>query len=261
MIAPFSFLNRLLSLAVALLLALPPSLSSEERSEGAASESLLERSADKLPQSGDLEYIPSSSYDLLDRQQGYRERYRLRGYQQLDEEGQEELFMERRLEEQFGDEGFPADMGQQQYRESAGRRFSIIFFLSLPFATLYSYGIWSGVRALGGNADEALGGGEHIGIVGAGALLAALIGWYDNRQVGGAGEQALSAAPAGNSSIHSHHSHSFSSSSSAVASIYLSGDLSGKLPRELSGGLSGDLSAKWRSGWRYCYAWSLRLEL
>ncbi len=138
----------------------------------------------KLPNSGDLKYIPPSSYEGFDRQRDGLERYRQRDYQRLDEEGQETLFMERRLQEQFGAQNFqdfPPQMGQQVYKESNWRRFSIIFFLAWPFTALYSYGILFSVKALG-NEGAALSREESWGLAGVSALLAALIGWYDYRE-------------------------------------------------------------------------------
>ena len=81
---------------------------------------------------------------------------------------------------QFGVDEIPYRNYNLPYTETAGRRFSIIFGLSLPITMGFSYGVAAlAKQGLGGGAVK-LTGPETAGFIGVGLILSGLIGWYDH---------------------------------------------------------------------------------
>jgi hypothetical protein len=110
------------------------------------------------------------------------DRYGERNAQYLDESGQDRAFVEQSLLRQFGMRGLPRDFGEIERPETPARRFSVVFFLSLPFTALLASGLY-----------QAFGPGLHVngpadypalaGVLGAGALLSSLVAYYDYSQM------------------------------------------------------------------------------
>lgn len=107
------------------------------------------------------------------------DRYGEQRAQDLEAAGEERVLSEQAVLRQFGDRGFPRDLGSPpQYTETPGRRFGIVWGLAMPIttgfvATLYELG-GPGIRTNGPPDYAALG-----GVFAGGALLAALIAYYD----------------------------------------------------------------------------------
>ena len=114
---------------------------------------------------------------------GFKSRYLERRWQHLHEEGEDLIFLERALLDQFGREGFSHELGQHPYHESPARRFQIIFLLSLPFTGIYSYLFLTILRSLAKSEDSAFTDTER------GAFFALALGssggiaYYDSRRV------------------------------------------------------------------------------
>ncbi len=91
--------------------------------------------------------------------------------------------IERDILDQFGVEEFPYESqgGRHEHSESPGRRFQIVFFLSLPITAAFVGGAISAARQSRGD-----GGGltleESAGALAGGMVFSALIGWYDHNR-------------------------------------------------------------------------------
>ena len=109
--------------------------------------------------------------DLL-REREYYERSRTEAGRRL---------IERDVLEQFGVERFPYETkgGRHEHHETAGRRFQIVFFLSLPItAAFVGGGIALGKQSRGDASRLTL---EESGWALAGGMVfSGMIGWYDN---------------------------------------------------------------------------------
>lgn len=110
------------------------------------------------------------------------DRYGERNAQLLDETGQDRVFIEQSVMRQFGtSRGLPRDFGKAHYTETPGRRFSVVFFLSLPITSAFVGGLYQlfgpGISVNGPADYPAL-----FGVVGVGSLFSALIGYYDYSQ-------------------------------------------------------------------------------
>ncbi len=112
-----------------------------------------------------------------------KKRYKERSWQRLLEEQKEQSFLEQALLDQFGREGFSEEMGSHPYHESSGRRFTIVFFLTLPFSSFYTYLLFYFARSLSGQA--VLSQGEGLQILGLGAGFAFWNAWQDYQNLQG----------------------------------------------------------------------------
>lgn len=69
-------------------------------------------------------------------------------------------------------------LGHQEYQESAGRRFQIVFLLSLPITTAFSYGVVTAAKGTFGRTSG-LNNGETIAVGVGGLLASGIIAWRD----------------------------------------------------------------------------------
>lgn len=86
---------------------------------------------------------------------------------------------ERSVLRQFGVDTVPYYEPHSEYRESAGRRFQIVFFLSLPFTLGLSYAL-AAVATNSVRGSVVLNGTETAIFVATGLALSAGIAWYDH---------------------------------------------------------------------------------
>ncbi|MCR9141407.1 MAG: hypothetical protein NXI24_04085 [bacterium] len=110
------------------------------------------------------------------------DRYGERNAQYLDQTGQDRALLEQNLQRQFGSaRGLPRDFGKSHYTETPARRFSVVFFLSLPITAGVVGGLYQAFGpgvVIDGPADYP----ALLGILGAGSVFSALIGYYDYKQ-------------------------------------------------------------------------------
>lgn len=100
-------------------------------------------------------------------------------YDELPNGGKSRVETEKLYLEQFGLSAFPYRTHSHEEDESASRRFSIVFLVSLPITMAASYGLFRLGKSAAGQGN-AFSRGQTAGMVALGLGLSAGIGWYDS---------------------------------------------------------------------------------
>ena len=187
------FIACCLSLFVALKASLMPNSSSlfaqsETKKGGPSPQKPLFQRQKNIDKGKVLDFLPPvPNLRRLD-QQGpafsrRHRRYLERSWQHLYEEGHQDILLEQALLDQFGSKGFHKDLGKHPYHESPGRRFQIVFTLSLPFSLLYSYALVSLIKSASNSRQSQLNAVEAGSIAASALGFSAWIGWQDYKKV------------------------------------------------------------------------------
>ena len=155
----------------------PPLISEEQRRQlDSGGESVLLLSGEDL----DAATVLESQRAQAAAARAGRERYEERDANRLDEQGNRRAAAERAMLRQFGTDGFPRGFGQVPYTETPARRFSIVFFLSLPFTAGFTFGAWGLGKSIAGEPTR-FDTGESIAGISLALVLSAGIAYYDHR--------------------------------------------------------------------------------
>lgn len=155
-----------------------PQLPEHLKNDQAAEDLILSPAGDL-----DLEKVQRALLKKQERKERAARRLREREFNERLETEAGRRTIEEDILEKFGIQSFPyaEQGGKHEYHETAGRRFEIVFFLSLPFTAALVGGSVALARQSRGESG-ALSIEESGGALLGGMVLSSLIGWYDNRR-------------------------------------------------------------------------------